>query len=277
LHLREGAKALSVPEGARPQAIQLFDVAIAFGFGHWQENEFEADVQTQAHKLSKDARHLVPAAEGGIVVELQKVRDSQRFPAPQEVRDHRRRTLVAGNGLRTGAGMQVERVEGIDFGAVFQIAAGPVRRVQNARDVLARDGKVGRPRCAGRARQTLLAHDPLDRGTRRGAMAQTEFLQLASNGASPDQSDFLAGQPTANLNDQALHPRRARHGRMRGATGLALETGPSQPLITSPPFGQPSATPVNVFEDDLGRGPSDPQAKSGTAQARFLFVVHVAS
>ena len=68
------------PEGMAPQAVQFFDFAIVLGLGHGQEDQFDAQRQTQSNELPENARCFVPAAEGRIVVELQKLRDSQGFP-----------------------------------------------------------------------------------------------------------------------------------------------------------------------------------------------------
>jgi len=64
---------------AAPQAIELFDLAIAFWFGHRQENQFDAEVQAQPHELAEDPRGFVAATKRGVVVELQKVWNSQGF------------------------------------------------------------------------------------------------------------------------------------------------------------------------------------------------------
>ena len=39
-HMPERGKPLPLPEGMAPQAVQLFDLAIAFGFGDGQEDKF---------------------------------------------------------------------------------------------------------------------------------------------------------------------------------------------------------------------------------------------
>lgn len=72
-HASKRSKSSSLPKRVRPQAIQRLDLAIAFGFGDGQKDQFDAQVQTQSHKLPEDARHLVATAKSGIVVELQKV------------------------------------------------------------------------------------------------------------------------------------------------------------------------------------------------------------
>lgn len=72
-HTSKGSKASSFPKGVCPQAVQLFDLAIAFGFGDGQKDQFDAHVQTHSYKLSEDARDLVTTTKSGIVVELQKL------------------------------------------------------------------------------------------------------------------------------------------------------------------------------------------------------------
>ena len=36
-----------VEEGVAPQAVELFDIAVALGFGHGQKDQFDAYVQTR--------------------------------------------------------------------------------------------------------------------------------------------------------------------------------------------------------------------------------------
>lgn len=60
-------------------AEELLDVAIALGFARWQEDQFDAEVQGQSHELTEDPWDFVAAVEGGVVVELQEVRNPQGF------------------------------------------------------------------------------------------------------------------------------------------------------------------------------------------------------
>src|SRR3990172_4176444 len=95
----ERRKPAALPEGMPPQAVQLFDLAIAFGFGDWQKDKFDAEVQTQPDELPEDAWGFVAATEGGVVVELQKVRDSQGFPGVPAMSDDGGAAFVGGDGL----------------------------------------------------------------------------------------------------------------------------------------------------------------------------------
>jgi len=87
-----------------PQAIQLFDLAIALGFGDRQENESDADIQAQPNESPEDAWGFVSPTKSGIVVELQKAWNAKGFPARQDMGDDRLAALVSGNGLRAGTG-----------------------------------------------------------------------------------------------------------------------------------------------------------------------------
>ena len=102
-NLREGGEVSAFPKGMPPQAVQFFDFAIAFGLGDGQEDQFDAQRQTQSNELPEDARRFVATAEGGIVVELQKLRDSKGFPGVETVRPDRLVALVGGNHLRASA------------------------------------------------------------------------------------------------------------------------------------------------------------------------------
>ena len=69
-HVSHRREAAALPEGVRPQAVQFFDLAIAFGFGDGQEDQFDAQVQTQSDELPEETRSFVTATKRGIVVEL---------------------------------------------------------------------------------------------------------------------------------------------------------------------------------------------------------------
>ena len=104
-NLREGGEVSAFPKGVSPQAVQFFDFAIALGLGDGQEDEFDAQRQTQPHELSEDAWRFVTTTEGGIVVELQKLWDSQGFPGVERVPPDRLVAFVGGNSLRASAGV----------------------------------------------------------------------------------------------------------------------------------------------------------------------------
>jgi hypothetical protein len=103
-----------------PQTVQLFDFAIAFGFGDRQEDKFDTQIQTQPNKLAEDARRFVTATRTGppwpeardmgkssVVVELQKPRDSQGFPSLKTVPNHSLAAFVGSDRLRAGSRMQI--------------------------------------------------------------------------------------------------------------------------------------------------------------------------
>ena len=98
-NLCEGSKVSAVPEGASPQAVQFFDFAIVLGLCDGQEDQLDAQRQTQPNELPKNAWCFVPTAEGRIVVELQKVRDSKGFPSVEAVAPDRFVAFVGGDRL----------------------------------------------------------------------------------------------------------------------------------------------------------------------------------
>lgn len=98
-NLCEGGEVSALPKSVPPQAVQFFDFAIVLGLGHGQEDQLDAQRQTQPHELPENARRFVPTTEGSVVVELQKVRDSQGFPGVESVRPDRLVAFVGGDGL----------------------------------------------------------------------------------------------------------------------------------------------------------------------------------
>jgi hypothetical protein len=49
----QSVEAMRAPERLSPQSMQPLDDIVALGFADWQEDRFDADVQTQAHKGAK--------------------------------------------------------------------------------------------------------------------------------------------------------------------------------------------------------------------------------
>lgn len=125
-NLSEGGELSAFPKGVPPQAVQFFDFAIARGLSDGQEDEFDAQIQTQPHKLPEDARRSVAATEGGIVVQLQKLRDSKGFPGLEAMPPDRLVAFVGGNGLRARAGVQIQCMKGVDLESVFEIPTSPI-------------------------------------------------------------------------------------------------------------------------------------------------------
>lgn len=166
-NLCEGGEVSAFPKGAPPQAIQFFDFAIVFGLSDRQEDKFDAQRQTQPNELPEDARRFVATAEGGIVVELQKLWDSKGFPGLESVRPNRFVAFVGGNGLRAGARVQIQSMKGVDLGSVLEIPTGPIQSVQAARHSLQGFRKIHPCGLVGLGKQATLAQDALDRGERR--------------------------------------------------------------------------------------------------------------
>jgi hypothetical protein len=206
-HAPERRKQPSFPEGVCPQAIQLFDLAIAFGFGDGQEDQFDAQIQTQPNELPEDARGLVAAAKGGIVVELQKLRDSQGFPGVETMPDHGVAAFVGRNGLRTGARSQVQSVERIDLGTVFEIATCPIHCVQDSVDPPQGFGKVSGSVLARCGNQVALLQNPIDRGQRWSLFVQ-HLAKFASDRTRSPQAHFLLDQSKSRLDNQPHDTRR---------------------------------------------------------------------
>lgn len=161
--LSEGSEVSAFPEGMPPQAVEFFDFAIVLGLSDRQEDQFDAQRQTQSYELPEDARRFVATAEGGIVVELQKVRDSQGFPGVEAVCPNRLVAFVDGNRLRASACAQIQRMKGIDLGTVFEIPTGPIQGVQSARQHLQGSGKMHPFRLAGFGNHATRAQHALDR------------------------------------------------------------------------------------------------------------------
>ena len=155
----ERVEVSALPERMAPQAIQFFDLAVVLGLCDRQEDQFDAQIQTQANELPENARCFVPATESCIVVELQKMRNSQGFPGLQAMFPDRFEAFVEGNGLCASARAQIQGMKGIDLETVFEIPARPIQRMQAARQHLQGFGKIhpfGRPGLAMQATLTAI-------------------------------------------------------------------------------------------------------------------------
>src|SRR6266542_1311929 len=251
-------EATFVEEGVAPQPVQLLDVAVAVGLGHRQENQLDAHRQAQPHELTENPRDLVAATEGSVVVELQKVRDSQPFPGFQHMADQRGGALVGRDRLGQAARVQIESMKGIDLGAIVQIATGPIERVHNACDRRQRAGTISRARCGQRPGQTRLVQHAFDRRQRWQLSAQFQLAQFAPDGAWANQADGLLAQPAARLHDQTDDPRRTGAGAALRSPRLAFQS--AQPTLAEAfsPFAQPGAAALYSAQDVFWAGAFQP-------------------
>ena len=160
--LSERGELSAFPKGASPQAVQFFDFAIALGLCDGQEDELDAQRQTQPNELPEDPRRFVATTEGGIVVELQKLRDSKGFPGVETVCPNRLVAFVGGNGLRASARVQIQGMKGVELGPVFEIPTGPIQSMQSARQRSQGFGKIRPGRLAGWCNQATPAQHALD-------------------------------------------------------------------------------------------------------------------
>ena len=234
-HVSQRREAAARPEGVRPQAVQFFDLAIAFRFGDGQEDQFEAQVQTQSDELPEQTRDFVTATKRGIVVELQKVWNSQGFPSVQRMAGDGLAPLVGGNRLRTRARTEVQGMKRINLGTRFEIATRPIQRVQRALDrgqgFWKISGGGGRPR----GHQVVRAQHPAD-GGRRGRLWTQDLAQFAPDRPGTDQAHFLFDQASARSNDQPHDPRRGSARRMRRPSRVTAQSSRARLVESFLPF-----------------------------------------
>lgn len=95
---------------------------------------------------------------------MSQVRDSQGFPSVETMPDHGLAAFVGRNGLRTGAGLQVQAVKRIDFAPVFEIATRPIQGMQDSIECHQGLGHVNGAVFARRRNQVPLLQDTVDRG-----------------------------------------------------------------------------------------------------------------
>src|SRR5262249_23670563 len=66
-----------VPEAFGPSPVDPFDHVIALRFTGRHEEQFEAEIQSQAHEPSEDSGSAPQAGKSGVVIKLQQVRQAQ--------------------------------------------------------------------------------------------------------------------------------------------------------------------------------------------------------
>jgi hypothetical protein len=89
-----------VPEALGPGSVNSLDDVIMLCLTRRNEDQFHAQIQSQAHKSSEDARGAPQPCETGIVIDLPKVRDAQLRAGLQHVLTGCHCSLVAAAGLR---------------------------------------------------------------------------------------------------------------------------------------------------------------------------------
>jgi hypothetical protein len=146
---------------------------------------------------------------------LQKLRDSQCFPALQAVFPDRLEAFVEGNSLCASTRAQIQRMKGIDLETIFEIPARPIQCMQAASQHLQGFWKIHLFCWSGSGDQASLAQYAFDRRERWERCVSIYFAQLAPDRSCADQADFLLHQASPRLNNELPHPRRitAWHGR----------------------------------------------------------------
>ena len=274
----KAAKAMAWPKGwALPQPVQLFDLKIVFGFSERQKDQFDADVQTQPRELPHHALDFVAPPEEGVVVELQKARNALVLPGCQDVSLGGPQLFGAGQGLRQGAGAQIEGVEGVDLGAARQIPAGPVQRIQAACHLLAWGWKVRSGMPGLRGQQGGLLQSPVNSRSRGHGAPRPQLPEFVANGAGPNQAGWGFLQPLARPHDQVPHCARPRLG--LGVRPARLTAQACRPLLAKagPPLRQPRPTaPYTFFHCTRFLTQAQPSHRLA-AQPAFGSLVHASS
>jgi hypothetical protein len=65
-----------VPEAFGPGPVDSFNHVIALRFPRGDEEQFDAQVQREAHEAAEDSGSASQAGERGIVIKLQKIRNA---------------------------------------------------------------------------------------------------------------------------------------------------------------------------------------------------------
>jgi len=265
-----------VPEAARPQAVEAFDQSVTDGFARWNEEQFNAQIQGQAHELPEDSGREAQTGKGGIVVELQQVRQSDPHAAFQQMGTSRGRALVGANRLVQGIALPIHGVKGKHFIAARQIAGNPITGLQDDSRQLPGMRIVRRRGLgAGLSREALRAQPAFECG-QRGQGPEPMPAQFLLNGPWPDQPDVRLLQSPSNADDERHCGRRVLLGRMLGGAGGRIEGRPALVLKALLPFEEPRTGAPNLLKNVGGGFPfiKEPECQSTIVNFVSLFSFH---
>ena len=265
-----------VPEAAGPQPVEAFDQPVAGGFARRNEDQFNAQIQGQAHELPKDPGREAQAGKGRIVVELQKVWQSDGHAALQQMGTSRGRALVGAKRLVQGIASPIHSVKGKHFVAARQIAGNPVTGLQDDSCQLPGVRIVRRRGLDGGLSGGPLRSQPAFERSQRRQGPEPMPAQFLLNGPRPDQPDrgFLQAPPHAH--DERHRGRRVLLGRMLWGAGSRVEGCPALVLKALLPFEEPRTGAPNLFENVSGRFPfiKEPECQSAIMNFVSLFSFH---
>lgn len=270
-------EAAAVPKALTPQPIELLAHAIALGFVHRQKERFDPHIQTQPDQVAKHPRHFVPPTKGRIVIHLQPIGQAQRLPGLQRMLAHGRAGLIRTNRLLYPPGGQINGVEGKHLGSSFQVAAGPVHRLQHVVRGGGRLGEVPRDRWSRRLEHPRVVQDAPNGRERRESPEQVGGLQLLPDGLRPDQPHLAVAQAQARLDHQAARAGVVATGQMTRAARVAFEPVPPEPRKPPLPLVPPCVSPPQTLKDLLPTYSPQGQTNGLAAQRAFVFLVHTAS
>jgi len=185
----ERSEVILAPEAARPELVEPFHERIAFGFAGRNEDQFDAQVESQAYEPPPGAGRFAQAGEGGVVIDLQEVRHAQRGADLQEMGADRGGALIAAAALLQGMGLQIHSVKHEHLLSPLQVAGGPVTRTPGQRGIQGRRGIESRRGRGLRFRGQVSGLEPaIDRGEGGERTQQATSAQFVANGPGPAQA-----------------------------------------------------------------------------------------
>jgi hypothetical protein len=113
--------------------------------------------------------------------------------------------------------------------------------------------------------------------SRRDATQQAALAQLALNGARANQSNLASSEPLASLNDHSSSMMVVARCYPIWATGLTLESFPTELVEAFFPFEQPSTSASDQSYNSLGTHSLEYKANRPAAKVPFSLLVHDAS
>jgi len=222
---------------------------VAFGFADRQEDRLDADVQTQAHKRAKQARHFVATVESRIVVQLQPVRQTDLLPSGQCVCPYSCARFVGVQRLRERSGLYIHAVENEQLGTIHQVARRPVHRVQHVGRASCRLWEIAALGWVWVVDQIGIVQDAFDGCQRGNTLEQVGVMQFVLDGLGAAQSDASFEQVlTGRHNHLARVVGVASVGVQRSA-GASAQALPAQFVESAQPFGQPGRAAPDASEN----------------------------
>lgn len=271
------SEVIAIPKTVCPKMIDAFDDGVALRLAGRNEQQLNPQKQRQPHKMAKNSWLFAQSGEGCVIVELQKVGQSQDPTSLHEMAGERHCGFVSATALAKRLGVEVNRVKDEELVATRDPARRPITSIIGAVARQSGRGIEGRSRPDRLACQQTSPLEPTIDG-RDGWQPPDETMnaQLLTDRSCADQPDRCALQLFAQPQNEFDHARFVLLRVVLGSFGVTIERLPTLLRKAMLPLEEPGARARNALENLSRRYGFVKELEGQTAVVNFvsIFLFH---